>query len=82
MQIKRVKLFSNDNENSKEIEKILKNELEKENFIICDKDYELAIAIGGDGSFLRMLKRSNFNSDIYYIGVNCGTLGFLEEIKP
>ena len=82
MQIKRVKLFSNDNENSKEIEKILKNELEKENFIICDKDYELAIAIGGDGSFLRMLKRSNFNSDIYYIGVNSGTLGFLQEIKP
>ena len=54
----------------------------KEKFIICDKDYELAIAIGGDGSFLRMLKRSNFNSDIYYIGVNSGTLGFLQEIKP
>ena len=66
----------------KSLEKILKNELEKENFIICDKDYELAIAIGGDGSFLRMLKRSNFNSDIYYIGVNSGTLGFLQEIKP
>ena len=82
MKINKVKLFPNDNKKSKEIEEMLKKELLENNFEICDKDYELAIAIGGDGSFLRMLKQNNFNTDIYYIGVNTGTLGFLQEIKP
>ena len=82
MKINRVCLFPNNNEKSKNIEKQIKNVLEKNNFIVCDHDYDLAIAIGGDGSFLRMLKQNNFNSDIYYIGVNTGTLGFLQEIKP
>jgi NAD+ kinase len=80
--INKIKLFSNDNQKSKEIELKLREELEKNAFLICEDDYELGIAIGGDGSFLRMLKQCNFNSDIYYIGVNTGTLGFLQEIKP
>lgn len=82
MNISRIKLFSNDNKKSKELEKILKRELEKNNFVISDDEFDLGIAIGGDGSFLRMLKSSNFNSNTYYIGVNTGTLGFLQEIKP
>ena len=82
MKINKIRLFPNDNKKSKEIEKILKEELEKNNFIISEKEFELGIAIGGDGSFLRMLKRCNFDSNIYYIGVNTGTLGFLQEIKP
>ena len=45
-----------------------------------DSDIDLVISVGGDGSFLRMVKDNNFNSDIYYIGVNSGTLGFLQEI--
>ena len=44
-------------------------------------NYDLAIAVGGDGSFLRMVKQNNFNSDIYYIGINSGTLGFMQEVK-
>ena len=51
-------------------------------FNLVDYNYDLAIAIGGDGSFLRMVKSNNFNSDIYYVGINAGTLGFLQEIKP
>lgn len=82
MKINKIRLFPNDNKKSKEIEKVLKEELEKNNFQICEDDFELGIAIGGDGSFLRMIKQCNFNSDIYYIGVNTGTLGFLQEIKP
>ena len=38
-------------------------------------------AIGGDGSFLRMIKSSNFNSKPLYVGINSGTLGFLQEVK-
>ena len=39
-------------------------------YIIDDNKYDLAIAVGGDGSFLRMVKQNNFNSDICYIGIN------------
>ena len=46
-----------------------------------DEVPEYSIAIGGDGSFLRMVRESNFNPDTKYIGINTGTLGFLQEIK-
>lgn len=82
MNIKKVRLFTNNNSKSKEMEFNLTKVLKKNGIEVVEKDYDLAIAIGGDGSFLRMLKQTNFNSDIYYIGVNSGTLGFLQEIKP
>lgn len=80
--INKVKLFTNDNKKSKEIERYVRKVLLRNNFKIVDKNYDLAIAIGGDGSFLRMLKYNNFNSNVFYIGINAGTLGFLQEIKP
>lgn len=82
MKIKSVKLFPNDNEKSKKISKKLEKLLIKNKITISDNNYDLAVAIGGDGSFLRMLKNTNFNSNVYYIGINTGTLGFLQEIKP
>lgn len=80
-EIKKVKLFINDNEKSKNIAMIVENALKKAKLEIADKDYDLAIAIGGDGSFLRMVKENLFDSNIYYVGINAGTLGFLQEIK-
>lgn len=79
--INKVKLFPNDNEKSKEIEKIVRERLELANFEIVDSKYDLAIAIGGDGSFLRMVKYNVFDSETYYVGINAGTLGFLQEIS-
>lgn len=78
--INKVKLFVNDNEISQIVAKDLELELKKYDFKIVDRNYDLAISIGGDGSFLRMVKETNFNNNIYYIGVNSGTLGFLQEI--
>lgn len=80
--INKVKIFANENEVSYKIKLKLIEELEKYNFEIVEENYDLAIAIGGDGSFLRMVNNTNFNSDIYYVGINTGTLGFLQEIKP
>lgn len=82
MIINKVKLFPNNNLKSKEICELLKSELENNGFITDEENFDLAIAIGGDGSFLRMLKQTDFDSNKYYIGVNTGTLGFLQEIKP
>lgn len=79
--IKSIKLFINNNDKSIKTAKLIKEELIKNGFIIDDNDYNLAIAVGGDGSFLRMVKKNNFNSDIYYIGINSGTLGFMQEVK-
>jgi len=42
---------------------------------------DLCIAIGGDGTFLRMVRECDFNPTIRYCGVNTGTLGFLQEIR-
>lgn len=78
--INKIKLFVNDNEKSCVVAKDLELELVKYGFKIVKKNYDLAISIGGDGSFLRMIKENNFNDKIYYIGINCGTLGFLQEI--
>jgi len=79
--INKIKLFPNDNEKSKEIEQELKKRLEIAEFEIVDSRYDLAIAIGGDGSFLRMVKNNVFDSETYYVGINAGTLGFLQEIS-
>ena len=79
--IKKIKLFSNDNEVCLKTRIDIENKLKEKGFIIDNEDYDLGIAIGGDGSFLRMIKNTNFNSDIYYIGINGGTLGFMQEVK-
>lgn len=80
MEIKRVKLFVNDNAKSNDVSLDVKEKLLKNGFELVDTDYDLAIAVGGDGSFLRMVKATNFNSDCYYIGINAGTLGFAQEV--
>lgn len=80
--INKVKLFVNQNEESLELKKKVESYLQKYDFEVVEEDYDLAIAIGGDGSFLRMMHKTNFNSCVYYVGINSGTLGFLQEIKP
>lgn len=78
--IKKIWLFPNDNEKSNKLSESIKNKLISKGYVI-DMDCDLAIAIGGDGAFLRMIKKTNFNSNIFYVGINTGTLGFLQEIK-
>ena len=80
--INKIKIFSNKLELSNKIEKELVTLLKKYNFELDEENFDLAIALGGDGAFLKMVKFNNFNSDTYYIGINTGTLGFLQEIKP
>ena len=80
--ISRVKLFVNENEESLALKRKVENCFLKYHFEIVEEDYDLAVAIGGDGAFLRMMHQTGFNSKIYYIGINSGTLGFLQEIKP
>lgn len=77
----KVHLFVNEKKISEDALISLKMKLLENGFEVVDEDYDLAVAIGGDGAFLRMVKETNFNSDISYVGINYGTLGFLQEIK-
>lgn len=79
--ISKIKIFYNDNAHAINVYRKLKKLLKEYKFLVVDKDYDLGIAIGGDGSFLRMIKNANYDSNICYVGINAGTLGFLQEIK-
>ncbi len=79
--IKSYRIFRNDNDKSTKVEQIINEKMKLNGFIYDDSNYDLAIAIGGDGSFLRMIKQTNFNSDILYVGINAGTLGFAQEVS-
>lgn len=77
----KVRLFVNEQKISEKNLLDFKTKLLDNGFEIVENGYEIAIAIGGDGTFLRMVKETNFASDIAYVGINCGTLGFLQEVK-
>lgn len=79
--IKNIKLFVNNNDKSFKMAKLVKNKFLNNGFRIVDKYFDLGIALGGDGSFLGMVKSCDFSDDPYYIGINSGTLGFLQEVK-
>ena len=78
--LKKVKIYTNEKEKSLLVEKELKKELELHSFLIDENDYDLGISIGGDGTFLKMVHDSDFK-DIYYAGINTGSLGFLQETQ-
>ena len=80
--IKKIGIFCNDNSHSEKIFRELIIKLKKIGYIIDNNDFDLALAIGGDGAFLRMVRNCDFNSKVYYLGINTGTLGFSNEIYP
>lgn len=81
MKIKRIRIFANNDIKSNKIKRELIDKLTENNYEIVTGNFDLGIAIGGDGSFLRMVKESKFNSNVFYIGVNTGTLGFAQEVN-
>lgn len=80
--INRVRLFPNDQEKSILVAEELTKKLKQYGYTISDDNFDLAIAIGGDGSFLKMVKECEFSDIINYVGINTGTLGFAQEIYP
>lgn len=76
----KIKLFIKNESNVKKIAKCIQNELINNGFKIVNEKYDLAISIGGDGTFLKMIHENEFNDNIYYYGINAGSLGFLTDI--
>ena len=78
----KIKIFCNNNINSLKVLKELKEKIKKHNLELVENNFDIAIAIGGDGSFLRMVKECEFDQNVLYVGINTGTLGFAQEIYP
>ncbi len=78
--VKRVKLYVKDTPKAHKIEKKVEKELLDNGFEIVDDSFDLAISIGGDGTFLKMVHETNFNFNIHYASINAGSLGFLSSI--
>ena len=57
--LKKVKIYSNKSAKSLEIVDLLMKKLVEKNFDIVEENEKLAIAVGGDGTFLKMLKKSS-----------------------
>lgn len=77
-----VNIYANDDNRSLEIKNKVINELQKNNFEISEHFSDKAvlnICIGGDGTFLKAVHESNL-SQIPFVGVNTGHLGFYQEI--
>ena len=77
--INKIKLFVKDNEKCKNVAKDLEEVVKNQSFKLVEEDYDLAVSIGGDGTFLKMVNETNFNPNIYYVGINAGTLGFYKK---
>ena len=80
--IRNIKLFINNNEKSLEVARLAEEKFKLSGFNISNDNFDLGVAIGGDGSFLRMVKNTEFDSNPYYVGINTGTLGFMQEVRP
>lgn len=76
--IKRIKIFTKDDEKAKANELLIKQKFINSGFEIAENNiFDLGFAIGGDGTFLKMIRDTQARQDVIYAGVNCGTLGFL-----
>ena len=80
MKIEKVKIFRNSTNKTTEVEQKVIEELNKNGFKLVQENYDLALSIGGDGTFLKMVNETNFKEDLYYVGINTGNLGFLQEL--
>ncbi len=79
-----INIISNKNIHSQKTSKLLAEKLKKAGFIPTSKyndKADLNICVGGDGAFLRAVRKNNF-PDIPFIGINTGHLGFFQEILP
>ena len=82
--IKVVELFVNNTKpKALELSERIKEELLKEGYILSCGSLipDLVIGFGGDGTLLKWLSENDYATRAKYIGINCGTLGFLQDFE-
>ena len=74
-------LFIRPDERSKQIaEKIRQLNSKSSQPLVESADGDFVIAIGGDGTFIDAVTKTNFSKKKLYTGVHTGTLGFLQDL--
>lgn len=80
--MKKVQLYINQlNDNAKFLAKLISEELAINGYEIVEENADIVIGFGGDGTLLHFLRTNNYQIQSQYIGVNCGTLGFLQDFN-
>ena len=81
--LKNVELFVNNTKpKAIELSGKVKDSLQKYGYNIiesADSNEDIVIGFGGDGTLLKWLSSKNYKTEAKYIGINCGTLGFLQD---
>lgn len=76
---KRVQLYVNaTKQEALKLSEQVKDELIVQGYEVVEDEADIIIGFGGDGTLLHLLRRYDYNLSAKYIGVNCGTLGFLQ----
>ena len=78
-----INILAKDDDLSKKILLELEDKLGERGFITTrdfNKDAELSIVLGGDGSFLRSVHQNDF-PEVPFVGFNTGHLGFFQELS-
>ena len=79
---KRIQLYVNTTkEEAIALAEQVKLELINQEYNVVERNADIIIGFGGDGTLLHLLRESNYNISAEYIGVNCGTLGFLQDFN-
>ena len=80
--IKRVKLYVNSTkEKAVIISKKVRYALIQNGYEIVEDDADLVIGFGGDGTLIKWLNEQKKYPKEKYIGINCGTLGFMQDFE-
>lgn len=81
--IQKANIFANLYKLSYEVKEEVIEELKNHDIVVCesfDPNADLNIVIGGDGTFIKAIHDSNF-SQIPFIGINTGHLGFYNDVN-
>lgn len=79
-----INVVANTNFETRKVKAELLEKLQKNGYTVSenfDHEAELTISIGGDGAFLKAVHNNRFPK-MPIVGINTGTLGFFQEIRP
>ena len=79
---KAVRLYVNSTkEKAHNLSKQIEKELLIQGYEISDQNTDIVIGFGGDGTLLNFLRECSYEAHAKYIGINCGTLGFMQDFE-
>ena len=78
----KIRLYVNSTKTyAKELAEQVKKELIKRKYKIVEDNEDIVIGFGGDGTLLHFLRENDYETCAKYVGVNCGTLGFMQDFN-